>query len=232
VLQDFLNPMSDIIVKHGGTIDKYMGDAVMALFGAPLALTDHAARAARAALEMADALKRLDRDWAAQGRPRLSIGVGLNSGVAAVGNMGSDRLFDYTAIGDNVNLASRLESLNKYYGAEILVSAYTAQALEQEFILQEVDLVQVKGKKQPLAIYELLGEGAPDAALAGFLDLYQAALRLFRARAWPESALAFSAARRLFPDNVHVQRYLALAEDFQTKPPGAKWRGVTVMESK
>jgi adenylate cyclase len=232
VLQDFLNPMSEIIVKHGGTLDKYMGDAVMALFGAPLALADHAARAARAALEMANALQRLDRDWAAKGRPRLSIGVGLNSGVVAVGNMGSDRLFDYTAIGDNVNLASRLESLNKYYGTEILVSAHTAQVLGQDFILQEVDLVQVIGKKQPLAIYELLREGPPDPALAGFLDLYQAALRLFRARAWPESVLAFSAARRLFPENVHVQRYLDLAERFQAQPPGAEWRGVTVMEGK
>jgi adenylate cyclase len=114
VLHDFLNPMSEIIVQHGGTIDKYIGDAIMALFGAPLAFEEHASRACRTALEMAATLKRLDREWESLGRPRLRIGVGLNTGVVAVGNMGSDRLFDYTAIGDNVNLASRLEGLRPH----------------------------------------------------------------------------------------------------------------------
>lgn len=232
LLHDFFNPMSDIIVSHGGTLDKYMGDAIMALFGAPMALADHAARACRAALEMKAALQILDQEWEAQGRPRLRIGVGLNTGGAAVGNMGSDRLFDYTAVGDHVNLASRLEGLNKYYGTDILVSAYTALALNDNFILQEVDLVRVKGKKQPLAIYELLGEGTPDPQLARFLEFYHSGLKLFRARAWQESADALTRARDLQPTNRQVQRYLNLVEKFQIDPPGPEWQGVTVMESK
>ncbi len=232
VLHDFLNPMSEIIVSHGGTLDKYMGDAIMALFGAPLPMADHAVRACRAALEMTATLRRLDREWEARGRPRLRIGVGLNTGVAAVGNMGSDRLFDYTAVGDNVNLASRLEGLNKYYGTDILVSAYTAQALAGKFILQEVDLVRVKGKKQPLEILELLGEGSPDPNLAQFLETYHAGLRLFRARAWQESAQVLADAKALQPGNCHVQRYLALAEKFQIEPPGPEWQAVTVMDGK
>lgn len=232
VLHDFLNPMSDIIVQYGGTIDKYIGDAIMALFGAPLSLEDHAARACRTALAMTAALKRLDREWEAGGRPPLRVGVGLNTGVAAVGNMGSDRLFDYTAIGDNVNLASRLEGLNKYYGTDILISAPTAQALNDQFILQEVDLVQVKGKKKPLAIYELLGEGTPEPGLAGFLEAYHQGLKLFRDRAWEEAARAFAGAARIDPGNHHVQRYLEAVARFQANPPGPEWRGVTVVEAK
>jgi adenylate cyclase len=232
VLHDFLNPMSEIIVRHEGTIDKYIGDAIMALFGAPLALPDHAARACRTALEMTATLKRLDREWEAMGRPRLRIGVGINTGEVAVGNMGSDRLFDYTAIGDNVNLASRLEGLNKHYGTNILVSSYTTQALQGAFILQEIDLVQVKGKKQPMAIYELMGEGTPDPHLAKFLETYHEGLALFRKRAWRESAQAFEAAAHLHPKNCHVLRYGKLVEKFQTEPPGPEWQGVTVMETK
>jgi adenylate cyclase len=232
VLHDFLNPMSEIIVKHQGTIDKYIGDAIMALFGAPLALEDHAARACRTALEMTATLKRLDGEWEARGRPLLNIGVGLNTGVVAVGNMGSDRLFDYTAIGDNVNLASRLEGLNKYYTTTILISAQTAEAVQGAFILQEVDLVQVKGKKQPMAIYELLGEGTPDQPLANFLATYHEGLVLFRQRAWGQSARAFQAAGRLDPQNCHVLRYTKLVEKYQADPPGPEWQGVTVMEAK
>ena len=148
LLHDFLNPMSNIIINQGGTIDKYMGDAIMALFGAPLSQPDHPRLACRAALEMVASLAALNQEWAAQGRPPLRVGVGVNTGPVAVGNMGSDRLFDYTAIGDNVNLGSRLEGLNKYYGTNILISQTTAEALGNGFILRDLDLVKVKGKAQ------------------------------------------------------------------------------------
>jgi len=166
VLHDFLNPMSKIVVKHGGTIDKFMGDAIMALYGAPIHFPDHARRACATAMEMIETLKRLDQEWVGQGRPSLKIGVGINSGPVAVGNMGSDTLFDYTAIGDNVNLAARMEGLNKYYGTDIIISGFTAEALNGEFLLRELDLVRVKGKKQPVAIYELLGK-SPARSRAG-----------------------------------------------------------------
>ena len=187
LLHDFLNPMSNIIINQGGTIDKYMGDAIMALFGAPLIQADHPRLACRAALEMVASLEALNRTWAEQGRPPLKVGVGVNTGPVAVGNMGSDRLFDYTAIGDNVNLASRLEGLNKYYGTNILISDTTAKALENGFILRDVDLVRVKGKAQGVRIHELIGEGAPDPELARFLELYHQALSLYREKRFAES---------------------------------------------
>jgi adenylate cyclase len=232
LLHDFLNPMSNIIIEHGGTIDKYIGDAIMALFGAPLDLADHPHRACRTALSMVAALKELGQEWAAQGRPHFRMGVGINSGEVAVGNMGSDRLFDYTAVGDNVNLASRLEGLNKYYGTDILLSKATAHSLAGDFIIRPVDLVQVKGKAHHLEVFELLGEGTPDPALAGFLEAYQGGLNLFRERRWAESTAAFKEALNLRRGDIPARRYLLLAQKYEKDPPGPEWDGVRVMSEK
>lgn len=232
VLQDFLDPMSEIIVKHGGTIDKYIGDAIMALFGAPLDLPDHTRRACRTALEMVQNLRVLDQEWVERGRPSLRIGIGINSGPVSVGNMGTSRLFDYTAIGDNVNLASRLEGLNKFYGTEILVSAATIQHLDNGFYFREVDLVRVKGKKHPIAIYEVLGEGAPEEKLARFLELYTEGLGLFREQRWVQAREAFEAAHDLKPHDNLCSHYLQWTQKFEEKPPGPEWDGVTTMVEK
>jgi adenylate cyclase len=233
VLHDFLNPMSDIIVKNQGTIDKYIGDAIMALFNAPLETPEHARLACHTALEMAGTLAALGQTWAAQGRPQIRMGIGINTGAAAVGNMGSDRLFDYTAIGDNVNLASRLEGLNKYYGTDILISEGTAQALKDgDFILREVDLVRVKGKMQPLLIYELLGEGAPEGELARFLEVYREGRALFLDRRFAESQAAFTRALELRPHDVPSRAYAEMAEKYQVEPPGPQWDGVRIHEQK
>jgi len=232
VLHNFLNPMSKIVVKNGGTIDKFMGDAIMALYGAPIHYPDHASRACNTAVEMIETLKLLDQEWGKEGRPTLKIGVGINSGMVAVGNMGSDTLFDYTAIGDNVNLAARLEGLNKYYGTNIIISGSTAAALDHQFILRELDLVRVKGKKQPVAIFELLGKAPPDPDLEKFLELYHQGLERLRQRQWEESANAFSSALRLQPQDQHCQRYLNLAQQFQAEPPGPEWQGLSIMQEK
>ena len=232
LLHDFLNPMSNIIINQGGTIDKYMGDAIMAEFGAPLEQPDHARRACRAALEMVATLQDLNRHWQTQGRPPLNVGIGINTGPVAVGNMGSDRLFDYTAIGDNVNLASRLEGLNKYYGTSILVSDTTAQAMANGFILRDVDLVRVKGKAQGVHIHELLGEGDPDPDLARFLELYHLALAHYRERRFAESLAALAQALEVRPGDPACQRYLSLAQKYQESPPEADWEAVTVMDGK
>jgi len=232
LLHDFLNPMSNIIINQGGTIDKYMGDAIMALFGAPLEQPDHARQACRAALQMEDTLEELNRQWAKQGRPPLKIGVGVNTGPVAVGNMGSDRLFDYTAIGDNVNLASRLEGLTKYYGTNILISQATAEALENGFILRDVDRVKVKGKAQASDIFEVMGEGEPDPELARFLTAYHQGLALYRQMRWPDSIAAFEKALEVQPDDAPSRRYLALARKHQETPPHPEWQAITVMEEK
>jgi adenylate cyclase len=232
LLHEFLNPMSEIIVTHGGTIDKYIGDAIMALFGAPLINPDHPVMACRTALAMMAKLKVLNEDWESRGRPTMRIGLGLNSGDAAVGNMGSDRLFNYTAIGDNVNLASRLEGLNKYYGTSILISSSTAQALGGQFVLREVDQVRVKGKAQALTIFELLGEGAPEPDLVPFLEVYNQGRTFFRERRWRESAGAFTEALNLHPQDIPSKNYLELSEKYCLTPPGPDWSPVRVMESK
>jgi len=232
LLHDFLNPMSNIIINQGGTIDKYMGDAIMALFGAPLIQSDHPRLACRAALEMVATLEALNRTWTEQGRPPLKVGVGVNTGPVAVGNMGSDRLFDYTAIGDNVNLASRLEGLNKYYGTSILISDATAQALENGFILRDVDLVRVKGKVQGVRIHELLGEGEPDPELARFLELYHRALGLYREKRFAESVDAFTETLKVRPGDETCQRYLTLTQKHHETPPALDWEAVTVMDGK
>jgi adenylate cyclase len=232
LLHDFLDPMSEIIVTNGGTIDKYIGDAIMALFGAPLDRPDHPILACRTALRMSAKLKDLSREWEGQNRPSLQIGIGINSGSMAVGNMGSNRLFNYTAMGDNVNLASRLEGLNKYYGTEILISSATAQNLDNRFVLREVDLVRVKGKKQPLVIYELLGEGEPDAEVAMFLTIYEEGRSQFRSRQFGESAVAFAKALDLRPQDIPSRHFLERAQEFQINPPGPDWQGVRVMQEK
>jgi len=232
LLHDFLNPMSNIIINQGGTIDKYMGDAIMALFGAPLMQTDHPRLACRAALEMVASLTALNQTWAEQGRPPLKVGVGVNTGPVAVGNMGSDRLFDYTAIGDNVNLASRLEGLNKYYGTSILISDTTAKAVENGFILRDVDLVRVKGKAQGVRIYELLGEGEPDPELARFLELHHRGLALYREKHFHESLPVFAQALELHPGDETCRRYLTLAQKHHETPPAQDWEAVTIMEGK
>jgi adenylate cyclase len=232
VLHDFLNPMSNIIIQHGGTIDKYIGDAIMALFGAPLELQDHARLACRTALDMVASLRELGQQWAAEGRPQIRVGVGINSGVAAVGNMGSDRLFDYTAIGDNVNLASRLEGLNKYYGTDILVSEATVRGLNEDFILRRVDLVRVKGKAQSLEVFELLGEGTPDPDLAQFLEVYHQGVSHYRAGHWAEATAAMEAALQFRRHDVPARRILQASQKCQQEPPGPDWAPVTVMVDK
>jgi adenylate cyclase len=232
LLHDFLNPMSNIIINQGGTIDKYMGDAIMALFGAPLAQPDHPHLACRAALEMVSGLAALNQEWAAQGRPPLRVGVGVNTGPMAVGNMGSDRLFDYTAIGDNVNLGSRLEGLNKYYGTNILISQTTAAAVGQAFILRDVDQVRVKGKARAARIYELLGEGEPDPELARYLELYHRALTLYRQGQFAASQTAFEQVLEVRPGDAVCQRYIALIQKHLENPPGSDWEAVTVMDGK
>lgn len=232
VLHDFLTPMSELIVQHGGTLDKYIGDAIMALFGAPLPQEDHALRACRAAWAMVTELERLDRIWQDRGRPRLAVGIGINTGLVAVGNLGSDRLFDYTAVGDHVNLASRLEGLNKYYGTTILVSEFTAAQVKEALILQEVDWVRVKGKTRPLRIYEVLGPGPADAVRRRFLEGYDEGLRLYRAGRFAEARETLGSVLPLAPENRHLRRFLACVETCLRQPPPPGWEAVAEMHEK
>ena len=157
LLNEYLTAMTDIVFEYEGLLDKYMGDAIMAVYGAPLDQPDHALRACRTALKMRVVLERLQKKWTEEGRPVLNIGVGINSGDMVVGNMGSEMRFDYTVMGDSVNLGSRLEGINKEYGTGIVISEFTYERVKDTLLCRELDWVRVKGKKLPVKIYELLG---------------------------------------------------------------------------
>jgi adenylate cyclase len=154
-LNEYFSGMVAVLLEHRGTIDKFVGDMVMALFGAPLADPDHADHAVQGALAMLRALADLNREWAAAGRPTLDIGVGLNSGDMIAGNIGSKTIMSYTVIGDAVNLAARLESLNKTYGAHIIISEATRSRLKGSYDMKPLGTVTVKGKTEPVAIFEI-----------------------------------------------------------------------------
>lgn len=155
-LNQYLEAMTNIVFDYDGTLDKYVGDAIMAFWGAPMPQDDHAIRACKACIKMMEVLNELNKNWASQGKPTLDIGIGLNSGDMVVGNMGSSTRMSYTLMGDNVNLGSRLEGTNKVYKTHIIISEFTYEMVKDKVITRELDLIRVKGKAQPVKIYELL----------------------------------------------------------------------------
>jgi adenylate cyclase len=154
-LNEYFGAMVDVLFRHRGTLDKFVGDMVMGLFGAPLADPHHADHAVGAALEMTATLDRLNERWRGEGRPALNIGIGINSGDMIAGNIGSEAIMSYTVIGDAVNLGARLESLNKQYGTRIIISEATRDALPDRYVFRPLGDVVVKGKTKPVAIYEV-----------------------------------------------------------------------------
>jgi adenylate cyclase len=157
LLNEYLSAMTDLVIEYKGTIDKYMGDAIMAFWGAPVPLEDHAYYACVAALAQLDYLKVLQARWVERKVPVIDIGIGLNSGPAVVGNMGSSHRMEYTCMGDTINLGSRLEGSNKTYGTNVIISEHTYEKVKDRVVARELDLVRVKGKTQPVRIYELMG---------------------------------------------------------------------------
>lgn len=155
-LNEYLQAMTDIVMKYNGTLDKYVGDEIMAFWGAPIPQDDHAYLACKACLDMIDDLNKMNMQWESLGKPRLDIGIGLNSGDMVVGNMGSTSRMDYTLMGDNVNLGARLEGTNKVYGTRIIISEFTYELVKDLVIVRELDLIRVKGKHLPVKIYELV----------------------------------------------------------------------------
>jgi adenylate cyclase len=178
LMNEYFTVMTDRVFAQGGSLDKYIGDAIMAIYGAPVVEPDHAARACRSALDMMRALEELQQKWQAMGRPKIGIGVGINTGQVVVGNMGSATRFNYTVVGDHVNLASRIESLNKNYGTSILISEYTYERVKDEFRdVREIDSVKVRGREQPVRLYELY---APGRYAADWLEEYREAYAALR----------------------------------------------------
>lgn len=232
-LNEYLTTMTDIVFKYDGLLDKYMGDAIMAIWGAPLDQPDHVKRACLAALDMVEELHRLQKKWSAEGMPFLNVGIGVNAGPMVVGNMGSDRRFDYTVMGDSVNLGSRLEGLNKTYGTNIIVSEMTFDKVKGEFLARELDLVRVKGKDQPVKIYELLSPvktaSADQQTLAGG---FQDALAEYRKRNWDRAREAFQAVLGKFTHDGPAKLYLERCDVLSKNPPPVDWDGVYTMTTK
>jgi adenylate cyclase len=232
LLHSYLNPMTEIVFQHNGTMDKYIGDAIMAIYGAPIVLPDHANRACDTALDMISHLTQLWEGWRAKGLPELKIGIGINSGTMTVGNMGSERLFDYTVIGDNVNLASRLEGLNKYYGTAILISEATQKLLKNSFILREIDRVRVKGKKAPVSLFELRGQGQPQGQEAELLQTFQAGLAAFRQGQLDAARKFFSECLKLDGNDGPCKLLLSRIATLSQEPLPPDWDGVTTLTEK
>lgn len=226
VMNRLLSPLTRAIHDHRGTIDKYMGDAIMAFWGAPLRDTDHARHALEGAFAMQKALHDINREFTAEGLPALAMGIGLNSGPMNVGNMGSNFRMAYTVLGDNVNLGSRIEGMTKPYGVSILVSETTA-ALVPDWSYRQVDKVRVKGRSQPVWILEPLGpSNSLTATQQQQLQQHQAALQAYHQGQFAEAQHIFAALYEQDSHNKLAAIYLERAQHYLSTPPAADWDGV------
>jgi adenylate cyclase len=232
LMNALLTPMTRVIHKNRGTIDKYMGDAIMSFWGAPLADNEHARHALYAAMEMMDELKIMQADFRQRGWPEVNIGIGLNTGNMNVGNMGSEFRMAYTVLGDAVNLGSRLEGLTKEYGVNIIVSESTKAEIP-EFLFRDLDLVRVKGKQEPVAIFEPVGhKNDVEKEITEELSAYRKALVNFRAQSWDKAELDFFNLNRAYPHRYLYELYLKRIEVYRKEPPGEDWDGVFTHTSK
>lgn len=232
LINQYLTPMTRIVHLSKGTIDKYIGDAIMAFWGAPLRDSHHAARAVGAGLEMLAALETLNEEFSKKDWPHIAIGVGINTGPMNVGNMGSEFRQAYTVMGDAVNLGSRLEGLTKSYGVAFIVSEFTRWAAP-EFYYRELDRVRVKGKAEPVTIFEPLGlkDQLPAKVIADAL-LFENALRCYREQKWDDAVNVLQELLLVEPDCFLFKLYLERVEIFKQDPPGADWDGVFVYKTK
>ncbi|CAA7617205.1 Adenylate cyclase [Candidatus Terasakiella magnetica] len=232
LMNAFLSPMTHVIHDYRGTIDKYMGDAIMAFWGAPLHDDDHAKHAILAALQMVQTMDDLREEFIGRGWKPIKVGIGLNTGTMNVGNMGSDFRMAYTVLGDAVNLGSRVESLTKQYGVNLMITEFT-QAQVPGLISREIDLVRVKGKNEPVRLFEPLGfEGDADAETLARLSRHQAALALFRQQKWDEAESTFGQLAKEEPGRMIYKVYLDRITHFREEPPGADWDGVYTHKEK
>ena len=223
-LNEYLTPMTNLVLDSGGMLDKYIGDAIMAVYGAPLEVPDHAARACQTALAMLRALGPLNAGFIRRDLPPVHVGIGLSTGPMSVGNMGSQARFDFTVLGDAVNLGARLEALTRDYKVDILVAEATAQAAGDRFVFRELDVVRVKGRAGVGRIHQLCGErGAPGVPGEEELARFAAGLEHYRARRWAEARAALEG---LPAGDGPTEVLLARVADLEAHPPPPEWDGV------
>ncbi len=232
LLNEYFGAMTDILYQHLGTLDKYIGDAIMAFWGSPYPQEDHASRACSSALEMVARLDGLNREWHARGRPEIAIGIGVNTGPVNVGNMGSDKRLAWTVMGDNVNLASRLEGMTKQYRTPVIIGETTYAQVKDQFVAREVDKIRVKGKKHPVTIYELLAPLSEIGPYEALLTDYNKAMDCYRTRDWKEAAGKFGPILSAHPLDGPTQVLLQRCLEFMAEPPPDDWDFVYVMKAK
>ena len=232
-LAEYLGGMNQEIRDESGTVDKFIGDSIMAFWGAPLANPDHAASACRAALRCQERLEALRDKWKEEGKPLLRHRIGINSGEVIVGNMGSESRMNYTVVGDHVNTTSRLEGLNRHYGTGIIIGQNTYELVKDGFLTRPLDLVSVKGRMSGLRVYELMGDiraaGAEAVQIAG---LTARALETYLARRWDEAIEGYGAVLRLKPGDPPAVLMLARCRQYREEPPPGDWSGIHRIESK
>ena len=232
LLNSYLTPMTELVFKNQGTLDKYMGDAIMAFFGAPVSYPDHAKMACKCALESLEKLKELQKIYESKKLPQIDIGIGLNTGECSVGNMGSHSVQSYTVMGDAVNLASRLEGINKTYGTRIIISEFTQMEVKDDFLCREVDWVRVKGKLKPVKIFELMSENQKQSELAEMAKYFGDGYALYHSRKFNEAVKLFEKALTHSPSDLTSKLYIERCQEFITSPPPENWDGVYVMKTK
>ncbi len=229
MMNQYFTPMTSIILRSGGVLDKYIGDAIMAFWGAPIELPQHADIAAKAALDMMRAMDRLKLEFKERGLPPIDIGIGLNTGFMSVGNMGSNERFTYTVMGDAVNLGSRLESLTKEYGVSILISEFTQKQLTPgHFFLRDIDDVRVKGKREPVHIFEVMLPHTfrSEAELRAFIDRFAAGRQAYKRQDWVAAIALFGQCLELRSDDVASRLYIERCQEAELQAMPASWDGV------
>ncbi len=233
LLNHYFEAMIEVVFRHNGTLDKLIGDALMAFFGAPVPDSNHPVQAAETALNMIQAIEQLKQTSELPGIQGLEVGIGLNTGSVIIGNLGSPAFMDYTVIGDTVNLASRLEGLNKVYGTRIIIGPDTANALDDRFLARELDYVRVKGQKHTVTIYELVGcrADASDECLARVRQ-FKTGLEAYRNYRWQAARRCFEKILEQTPSDGPSRFFVDKIDHFGQTPPPKEWRGVTVFDQK
>jgi len=234
MLNDYFSVMVDEITLQSGILDKYIGDAIMAIFGAPFPADKDADNAVQAAIGMMQKLTEFNLYRSKQGDDAIDIGIGIATGEVILGNIGSEKRMDYTVIGDTVNLASRLEGANKHYSTRLLINETTKLTLKDDYTLREVDRIRVKGKTQPVVVYEVLDYHSDESfpAMQEMLSIYNEAVNLYQNQQWSEALVLFKQALQLNPDDGPSKVYISRCPQLITCPPTDEWDGVWTMTEK
>lgn len=227
-LNEYLTEMTNIVFEHDGTLDKYIGDAIMAFWGAPVSMEDHAVKACKCVIDMQTRLVEMNEQWKLQDKPQADVRFGINTGDMIVGNMGSQNRFNYTVMGDSVNLAARLEPANKLYGTSILISEFTRELVADYFITRELDRLKVKGKQHPIAVYELIGEKIPslEQHWNPILEAYRKGTFSYYNQDWDSALSAFNNVLVLRPEDGPSLTHIKRINHYKSSPPPENWNGV------